>query len=344
MLGISGKKLHHWYKSVLSGFETASAQQSLHEHDLQVKNPRGVKEIIQVPILKPQNMGKHMAIDEKNIAGKCFTILTNRETGKISLMANTLIARHLHRLGLKLGDTCFEVESLTRDLANNYDWLGRQLFMNAEHIGDKFHILRHGFDALQSVRIRLRQQELTHQRLTRENHRRLEQEKKKLFKEKGLTYRVQKYKEELLQNGDTKAQLLVRSRYLLFKFKSDWTTEQEQRAKLLFKLYPAIKTAYTLISRFRKWYDKKQVGKSLNLKTTQLNKWYQAVRKQKIEEVENFADLVKRHEGVTLNYFKNGFTNAYAESLNAKIQRMLSKGHGTKNLDFFLFRIKILFA
>jgi len=110
----------------------------LHEHDLQVKNPRGVKEIIQVPILKPRNMGKHMAIDEKNIAGKCFTILTNRETGKIALMAN--------------------------NLANNYDWLGRQLFMNAEHIGDKFHILRHGFDALQSVRIRLRQQELTHKK------------------------------------------------------------------------------------------------------------------------------------------------------------------------------------
>jgi len=34
------------------------------------------------------------------------------------------------------------------------------------------------------------------------------------------------YKPELLENGDTKRQLLARSRYLLFKPKSNWTTSQ----------------------------------------------------------------------------------------------------------------------
>jgi len=40
-----------------------------------------------------------------------------------------------------------------------------------------------------------------------------------------------------------------------------------------------------------------------------------------------------------LSYFKRGDTNAYAESLNSKLQRFLRENFGVKNLDFFLCRI-----
>ena len=46
---------------------------------------------------------------------------------------------------------------------------------------------------------------------------------------------------ELLRNGDTKKQLLARSRYLLFKSGEKWTPKQKQRAAVLFELYPDIK-------------------------------------------------------------------------------------------------------
>lgn len=39
-------------------------------------------------------------------------------------------------------------------------------------------------------------------------------------------------------NGDTREELLIRSRYLLFKSARKWTDRQKQRAAILFEQYP----------------------------------------------------------------------------------------------------------
>ena len=51
---------------------------------------------------------------------------------------------------------------------------------------------------------------------------------------------------EILSNGDTRKQLLARSRHLLYKSHNNWTSDQQDRAKLLFELYPEIEIAYKL--------------------------------------------------------------------------------------------------
>ena len=51
---------------------------------------------------------------------------------------------------------------------------------------------------------------------------------------------------EKFDNGDTRPQLLVRSRYLLFKSYEKWTESQKLRAKILFEQYPDLKKAYEL--------------------------------------------------------------------------------------------------
>ena len=61
----------------------------------------------------------------------------------------------------------------------------------------------------------------------------------------------EKYIPQTLENGDSKKQLLARSRYLLFKSPEKWTERQKQRAKLLFELYPDIKKAYSLTHSLR---------------------------------------------------------------------------------------------
>ena len=45
-------------------------------------------------------------------------------------------------------------------MASNYNWFGRQAFMNAYHIIDKFHVIKNTMEQLQSVPIRYRQEEL----------------------------------------------------------------------------------------------------------------------------------------------------------------------------------------
>jgi len=41
------------------------------------------------PILNLRNLGMHMAIDDKEIAGEGYTIILNRDTKKIFLMIST---------------------------------------------------------------------------------------------------------------------------------------------------------------------------------------------------------------------------------------------------------------
>ena len=93
---------------------------------------REVKKKIRVPILKESNVGSYMAIDEKTIDGVCYTIISNRETSKIALMADTLRTPELRQVLSKFPvKTKMKVLSVTRDMAPNYDWLARTTFPNA---------------------------------------------------------------------------------------------------------------------------------------------------------------------------------------------------------------------
>ncbi len=44
---------------------------------------------VRIPILKPENFGKRMCIDDKNLGDRGFTILSNLETGKIATIIET---------------------------------------------------------------------------------------------------------------------------------------------------------------------------------------------------------------------------------------------------------------
>ena len=52
--------------------------------------------------------------------------------------------------------------------------------------------------------------------------------------------------------------------------------------------------------------------------------------------MENFSSLVERNEGLILNYFVNGDTNAIVEATNSKIQRMITLNKGIKKQRIFL--------
>ena len=84
-----------------------------------------------------------MAIDEKTIDGVCYTIISNRETSKIALMAGTLRTSELRQILSRLTvKTKMTVKSVTRDIAPNYNRLARTAFPNAYQVVDKFHVLR----------------------------------------------------------------------------------------------------------------------------------------------------------------------------------------------------------
>jgi len=317
-------------------------QQSLHEHDLPLSPPEITKEksSIDVPILKPENIGEHMAVDEKYIHGEFYTLLTNGQTGKIALMASTTKNAMLSQAMRKFGDKLFTVKVLTRDLATNYDWFGRENFMNAAQVADKFHVLKHAFEALQDLRIYYRQKLLTQRREAYEAYK---------IKKKSSPEVSFEYTETKLSNKETHRQLLARSQYLLYKKRNDWSDNQAQRAKLLFKHYPDIEVAYDLICQFRAWYsvdhiisqDKDKTSKMVALKLINhnLDQWMQQVSLADVSEIQNFKSLVERNRGCIVNYFLTATTNAIAEANNNIIQTFVRANRGTRNLDFFYFRL-----
>ena len=317
--------LHYWYKNHLSGFNTKEAQQELHRYDIKPP-PRSNQETIAVPILKREHIGPSMAIDEKHIDGKFYTILSNNETGKVALMAATHKKKDLDKVMLYFGDKCSEVRILTRDLSNTYDWLGRDHFFRASHVADKFHILQHLFDAVHDVRTFHRQQLLTQKRLAQQQ------------KKDGIIT-VQPAKETTLENGDTHAELLARSIYLLYKREEAWSPSQAARAKVLFKYYPDIEKAYRLSIKFRDWYDISNAIKGIENIKNELQQWFDEVVLTNIPEMLNFKALVERHSGVICNYFLTGQTNAKAEAINKKIQSIISNYVNTRNINFAHFRL-----
>ena len=336
LLGISGKRIYEWYRNVLSGFTDHQVQQELHQHDtvdttLIDKQTKKAK-VIPVPILEPENFGPNMALDDKNISHEGYTILSNKETGKIAMMIMSrkckLVTEAITKVPRKIRD---QVLTITKDLAEGYDWVALNCFLKAQRIADKFHVIVLALQALQDVRIRQRQAILTAERVAKEEWKQAGKQMKNFSSEQAKP----------LSNGESMRELLARSRYLLFKFESQWTESQAQRAKILFELFPEIKEAHSIVCSFRNFYKCKVGNKDSKQKAqASLNKWYSKAQTSKLEEIKNLVSSIHRHEGQILNYFTAGHTNAFAESLNNKIQNFVRSNYGVRDRDFFHFRVK----
>lgn len=335
---ISGKKIYEWYKNVLSGFPDPQEQTTLHEHDTQdrslIDKKTKIFRTVFVPIFNPENFGKDLAIDDKNIGGEAYTILSNKETGKIALMAMSTKAHILADILFKVPDAIRrKVDTISKDLAEGYDWIARGLFSGAMRIADKFHVTKLALEALQDVRIRHRQEILSEERKA----------EKGAKKEEGKKYKPPPLKQ--YKNGETIKEILARSRYLLFRFEEQWTEVQAERAAILFELFPEIKTAHSVICAFRNFY-KCKVGEENSMETARksLYKWYDKAKEGKLAEILNFMATVKHHQPDILAYFVHGHTNAFAESLNNQIQRFVQSNYGIRDRNFFHFRLKKYFS
>jgi transposase len=344
--GISGKKIFRWYQE-LSGF---LQEKKTYEEAFKVKSGEPRKKLTTnllkkrlKKVWKPANFGEKMAIDEKHIGGIFYTIISNLETKKIATILKTVKAKEIKACLYDLPQEIrYKVTTLTRDLAGVFENVGQEVFRNSQHIADKFHVLKLGFEALQSIRIKYRQASLTEERLRVESFKVAEAQRRNDAKKNHENFIPRKLPApSLLRNGETKLQLLARSRYLLFKFESEWTPEQSERAKILFEIFPEIEKAYKIIKKFRIFY---QINPTQNTEKAaiKLKEWLEFVGATDIPEIQNFASTVIRHKTYILNYFENGNTNALAESINNKIQRFLINNHGTRDSLFFFFRINNL--
>ena len=146
---------------------------------------------------------------------------------------------------------------------------------------------------------------------------------------------------ETFDNGDTRKQLLARSRYLLYKTPSKWTENQYFRSKILFKEYPDIKVAFNLVQGLRNIFNQ---AMDIKVAYTKLAHWYKDVEESGFKSFQTVANRITLNYRSVLNYFLNRSTNASAESFNAKIKAFRSQFRGVRNTEYFLYRLSKLYS
>lgn len=311
---IDGHTFEKQYKEVLSGFR--QWDQLGHAEEW---------------LLFPENIGPRLAIDESSLSnGELYTFVTNRdartrERSLVAVVAGTRsedVVAVLERIGEEKRRLVIEV---TLDLSDSMRKIVRTVFPKADRVIDRFHIQKLACDAVQELRVK--------HRWTAIQQANDEQEEAKLA---GRTYEPFRY-----QNGDTRKELLARSRYLLFKSADKWTERQEQRAAILFSEYPDIKKAYGLCHSLRMIFAKNTIKDAARLS---MAKWYNKVEEAGLHSFNVIAATFYEHYDEILNFYNNRSSNALAECFNAKIKLFRANLRGVADKKFFLFRVAKLYA
>lgn len=311
---VNGKQLEEQYRDYLSGFHGWGQLDHANEW-----------------ILFEENLGPHLSLDETALSqGELYTVITNkaakgRKGTLVAMVKGTrseTVRAILEKIPLRKRNKVLEV---TLDMAATMENIARFSFPNARLVTDRFHVQKLAFDALQEMRIKYRWEAI-------------DQENKEieLGKETG-----QKYIPQVLENGDTLKQLLARSRYLLFKPESKWTSTQHARAEILFERFPLLEQAYKLVMQLGNIYHTIKVK---GVAFTKLAAWYDRVEKAGFESFNVVVRTIQSHYLNILNYFENRATNASAESFNAKIKAFRASFRGVRNVSFFLFRLSNIYA
>lgn len=311
---IDGDRFGQQYKDHLSGYKDWDQKDHAQEW-----------------ILYPANLGSRLSIDETALSnGELYTVVTNkngkgRKGALVAMIEGTASEKVIEVLNSISQKEREVVKEVTLDMAGSMDKIVRNCFPYATRVIDRFHVQKLANDAVQEIRIKHRWNTINEETNAKEN----------------AKLDGKKYIPEELQNGDTKKQLLARSRYLLFKSAEKWTTKQKERAKLLFELYPDIKQAYWLVHGLRMIFTN---TKNKGVAYTKMAKWFNDVTESEIKSFNTISATFYSHYPEILNYFDNRSTNASAESFNAKIKAFRATQRGVRDISFFLFRLAKIYA
>ena len=311
---VNANTLEKQYKDVLSGYRTWPELD--HANDW---------------LVFPENIGPRLAIDETSMSnGELRTIVTNRDRhGRDCCLVAIVrgvksedVIKALRHIPEELLES---VEEVTLDLSDSMRKIVHTCFPKAMRVIDRFHIQKLACDAVQEMRIKHRWDAIQEANEEMEN-----------AKLEGREYVAFRY-----ENGDTRKELLARSRYLLFKSGDKWTPAQRLRAEILFREYPDLETAYGLSHSLRMIFSKNTVKDAARLS---MARWYDKVEEAGFHSFNVIAATFYEHYDDILNFYVNRSSNAAAESFNAKVKAFRASLRGIVDEKFFLFRLAKIYA
>ena len=294
-------------------------------------------------LLFPENFGADMSLDETCLSnGEVYTVLTNKAAhgGKGALaamirgVATDTVSKTLKKVPREVRR---RVRTVTTDLSSAMMLTVRTVFPKATLINDRFHVQQLVAEAIDQMRIRYRWQVLAEENKAIREHR----AKRKAAHTRAEKDLIGEWKPEIMDNEETKPQIMARSRHLILMHKSKWNKQQRDRAKELFKMFPRLELAYNIYLELVDIFNKKSTPGEARLN---LARWYNSVEAFGDEGFTKVIETFENHNATIINYFEDRLTNASAESFNAKIKAFRTQFRGVGDIKFFMYRLATLYS
>lgn len=294
-------------------------------------------------MLFPNNFGDDMSLDETCLSnGEVYTILTNKAAhgGKGALaamvrgVASDVVSNILMMVPRELRRG---VKTVTTDLSSAMMLTVRTVFPKAKLINDRFHVQQLMTDAIDQMRIAFRWVVLAEENKAIKEHR----AKRKAAKTKAEKDLIGEWVPQKMANGETKPQVMARSRHIILMHQSKWNDQQRERAAILFQMFPDLEKAYNLYLDLVDIFNKKSKPAAARLN---LARWYNSVEAFGYDGFSKVIETFENHNDTIINYFEDRLTNASAESFNAKIKAFRTQFRGVGDIKFFMYRLATLYS
>lgn len=294
-------------------------------------------------MLFPDNFGKDMSLDETCLSnGEVYTILTNKAAhggkGALAAMVRGVASDTVSDILKKVPRGIRRrVKSVTTDLSSAMMLTVRTVFPKAMLINDRFHVQQLVTDAIDQMRIGFRWQVLAEENKAIKEHR----AKRKAVHTRAEKELIGEWQPVRMENGETKPQIMARSRHIILMHKTKWNTQQQERAAILFCMFPKLEEAYNIYLELVDIFNKKSKPAEARLN---LARWYNKVEAFGDDGFSKVVETFENHNATIVNYFQDRLTNASAESFNAKIKAFRTQFRGVGDIKFFMYRLATLYS
>lgn len=196
--GLNGQTLRKQYKEKISDYRNWEQLEHAQEY-----------------MLFPENFGKDMSLDETCLSnGEVYTILTNKAAhggkGALAAMVRGVASDTVSAILKKVPrEQRRKVETVTTDLSSAMMLTVRIAFPKAKLINDRFHVQQLMTEAIDQMRITYRWVVLDEENKAIQQHR----AKRKAACTSAEKKLIGEWKPQRMANGETKPQIMSRSRY-----------------------------------------------------------------------------------------------------------------------------------
>ena len=199
-------------------------------------------------MLFPNNFGSDMSLDETCLSnGEVYTILTNKAAhggrGALAAMVRGVASNTVSAILKKVPRELRRgVRTVTTDLSSAMMLTVRTVFPKARLINDRFHVQQLMTEAVDQMRIAFRWEVLAEENEAIKKHR----AKRKAAHTRAEKDLIGEWEPERMANGETRPQIMARSRHIILMHRSKWNAQQQARAEILFRMFPKLEKAYNL--------------------------------------------------------------------------------------------------